>query len=254
MRAKCLLTVSLLLGAARANAAEHYVRAGIAAGLSGADWANAYPVLPASLIRGDTYYVAGGAYPSHVFSDAESGTATITIKKATQSDHGLDSGWQPSFGTAQAVFDSALRFTRGHYVLDGGARNEADWFDGAGYGMQIAAKNQDQNIIIGDQVRAVSDVIVRYVYVNAIVGNLPNMTIRRLAVDTDTYGGPINTGLKFSRMFVNGSNNVWFLRSTRGGIVEYSASSGAAGNSANHGGNRQRLFQRLCCHNSIQQV
>jgi hypothetical protein len=36
-------------------------------------------------------------------------------------------------------------------------------------------------------------------------------------------------------MFVRGSNNVWFLRTTDGAIVEYCASDGAASNSANHG-------------------
>ena len=36
-------------------------------------------------------------------------------------------------------------------------------------------------------------------------------------------------------MYVLGSNNVWFLRTTDGAIVEYSASSGARSNAGNHG-------------------
>jgi hypothetical protein len=36
-------------------------------------------------------------------------------------------------------------------------------------------------------------------------------------------------------MFVRGSNNVWFLRTTDGAVVEYCASDGVAGNGANHG-------------------
>jgi hypothetical protein len=36
-------------------------------------------------------------------------------------------------------------------------------------------------------------------------------------------------------MYVYGSNNVWFLRSTDGATVEYSASNGAASSASNHG-------------------
>jgi hypothetical protein len=36
-------------------------------------------------------------------------------------------------------------------------------------------------------------------------------------------------------MYVYGSNNVWFLRTTNGAIVEYSASNGVSSSSSNHG-------------------
>lgn len=82
-----------------------------------------------------------------------------------------------------------------------------------------------------------SYVTVKYVYLSAIVGNLPtSMTIRRVAVDVDDYDGMSTArGLVFHRMFVNGSCNVWLLRTTEGAIVEYSASQNASGNGANHG-------------------
>src|SRR5438874_2331435 len=60
-------------------AANHYVRAGAAG--SGDDWTNACGDLtgacsPSSMIRGDTYYVAGGAYCAGgcLFDGPEAGT------------------------------------------------------------------------------------------------------------------------------------------------------------------------------------
>jgi hypothetical protein len=199
------------------------------------DWTNACDALPATLQRGATYYVADGAYPSYTFDDPESGGQLIVIKKATALDHGTDSGWANSYGDGQAVFDSVLKFERGDYRFDGQVRSESNWFDGAAYGFEVTHNNQDENIVIRNDTRAVNKIAIRYVYVNAIVGNLGATTIRRYAVDTDTFGGPNNSGLVFHRMFVNGSNNVWFIRSSEGTLIEYCASSGATGNDANHG-------------------
>jgi hypothetical protein len=229
-----LLAFALVAMAQAAMAANHFVRAGAAGAGNGSDWNNAYPALPASLVRGDVYYVAGGTYPARTFSDPQSGSLVITVKKATAADHGTDTGWQASYGTTQATFNSTLRFASGYYVLDGQVRNESNWFDGTVYGFRIAHNNQDQNIIISGGT-ASSNITVRNVFVDAIVGNLPSTTVRRYAIDTDTYGGSSATGLVFSRMYVSGGNNIWFLRTTNGAIVEYSASNGVSGNAANHG-------------------
>jgi hypothetical protein len=40
------------------------------------DWTNAYPSLPATLTRGDTYYIATGNYGGYGFNTAQSGTHT----------------------------------------------------------------------------------------------------------------------------------------------------------------------------------
>lgn len=220
-----------------AQAAIHYVSQGATGSGNGNDWTNAYKSLPSTLVRGDTYYIAAGNYPAYTFDAPVSGSTAITIKKATPSDHGTETGWQSSYGTNQAVFNSVLWFKTGYYTFDGQVRNESDWFDGAAYGFKIDHNNQDQNIRIADRDygKAASGVVIKNTYVNAIVGNLPSNTIRRYAIDTDTYGGAINTGLVFSKMFINGSNNVWFLRTTEGAVVEYSASSYARNNAANHG-------------------
>jgi hypothetical protein len=93
-----------------------YVRAG--AGGSGSDWNNAFSTLPATLVRGATYYVADGNYGAYDFDDANSGTTVITIRKATQSDHGTNVGWNSTFGDGQATFFD-LSFLRGYYTVDG---------------------------------------------------------------------------------------------------------------------------------------
>lgn len=224
----------LMCFALPAQATNHYVRAGASGTASGTDWTNAYTALPASLTRGDTYYVAGGNYGAYTFDDAQSGTLVITIKKATAADHGTDTGWNPAYGDSPAIFNSVIQFARGYYVFDGQVRNESDWFDGPSYGFRINHNNKDQNIVISGGSSS-SNITIKYVFVDAIYKNLPSNTVRRYAIDTDTYGGSIATNLQFHRMYVYGSNNVWFLRTTNGAVVEYSASNGAASSASNHG-------------------
>jgi hypothetical protein len=104
------------------SAATHYVRAGASGSGNGNDWTNAYPTLPSTLIRGDTYYIADGTYGSYKFDDGLSGSAVIYIRKATQSDHGTDTGWLPSYGDGEALFTGAAPvwlFSTGYYDIDG---------------------------------------------------------------------------------------------------------------------------------------
>ncbi len=101
-----------------AGAAVHYVRAGASGSTNGSDWVNAWTALPAALVRGDTYYIADGSYSNYDFNDAASGSTVITIKKATEADHGTDSGWHDSYGDGVATF-SQLYFYTSSYVVDG---------------------------------------------------------------------------------------------------------------------------------------
>jgi hypothetical protein len=187
-------------------------------------------------VRGATYLVAAGTYPAKTFDDPERGSDVVRIMKATETDHGTETGWQPSY-SGQATFDSVLRFERSYYVLDGLRRNEANWFDGAAYGFRIRHANQDQNVVISHNGVPIRDISIRYAFVDAIVGQLPTTTVRRYAIDTDGFAesGAQAENLVFHRMYVRGSNNVWFLRTTTRAIVEYSASDGALNGVANHG-------------------
>lgn len=138
-RSCCLVALCLLTG--MAYAANRYVRPDAVGRGDGSDWVNAYTALPSSLVRGDTYYLADGSYGSRVFSDANSGTAVITIKKAIDADHGTDVGWSSTYGDGQAIFRSWKIYTD-YYVFEGQRRN-ADWYAGATsqYGIKVAGSS-----------------------------------------------------------------------------------------------------------------
>jgi hypothetical protein len=88
---------------------------------SGEDWTNAFTKLPGKLIRGHTYYVADGKYPAYTFDDPVSGEEYITVKKATASAHGTNTGWKGDYGDGTATFAYKLTFAKGtgYYVFDG---------------------------------------------------------------------------------------------------------------------------------------
>ncbi|MEN6625836.1 MAG: LamG-like jellyroll fold domain-containing protein [Candidatus Sumerlaeia bacterium] len=142
-----MFVVILLAWVDAATAATYYVRPGASG--NGSNWAGAYGSLPAALERGSTYYLAAGNYPSRSFDDPESGDAVITLKKATLFDHGSGDGWQDGYA-GQAVFSADWVFHKGRYVIDGQARNDADWQQADAYGIRIAiGAATRQNDLIG---------------------------------------------------------------------------------------------------------
>lgn len=131
-----LLAVQFVASLSVQAQGTYYVRAGASGAKSGTDWVNAYPALPASLVRGATYYMAGGSYGSRAFGDPVSGSSLITIKKATVSAHGTNSGWQDSYGTTQATFGN-LSFKTSYYVFDGvTGGGPGNWETGFGFKVQ----------------------------------------------------------------------------------------------------------------------
>ena len=141
--------------AASSEASNIYVRAGASG--NGADWASALADLPATLTRGDTYYVADGAYSGYTFDDTSSGSSYITIKKATIADHGSDIGWQDSYGDGQAAFGPLL-INMSYIIIDG---NSATW----SYGISVTQTGGGHGIRIG-QSSTVSNVTVQGVTVD----------------------------------------------------------------------------------------
>lgn len=103
----------------QAICAEHYVRAGASGSNNGSDWANAYSSLPSSLTRGDTYYIADGSYNSYSFDDPTSGTLYIYIKKATASEHGINTGWSDTYGDGTALFTGQSAISTNYWDIDG---------------------------------------------------------------------------------------------------------------------------------------
>lgn len=113
-------------------ATNHYVWCGATGAGTGADFNNAYRDLPASLLRGDTYYIAGStacSYGYHAFKDPVNGTSVISIIKATAANSGLVAGWQPGFGSNPAMWLTPAKtpannlsfwyITSGYYTFDG---------------------------------------------------------------------------------------------------------------------------------------
>lgn len=119
------LLVLILLLPLQLFAASKYVRESAVGAGTGADWTDAYTVLPASLTRGDTYYIADGTYAAYTFDDAISGTTLITIKKATVADHGTSTGWSDTYGDGQATWGHALQFYTDYYLFDGASGSGA---------------------------------------------------------------------------------------------------------------------------------
>ena len=156
------------------SAANHYVRAGATGTADGSDWTNACTAftgscLPTSLIRGDTYYVAGGSYAAVTFNEPVSGALVITIKGAIASDHGTETGWQASYGVdvTQAAFPGGLGFRTAYWTVDGqvGSGKVA-----ASYGFKIgpvaSCTGTERYLLMGgDSSDVVTNLTIKYVHV-----------------------------------------------------------------------------------------
>lgn len=129
-----IAAIFLIATATCCLAADHYVRSGASGNGSGSDWTNAYPSLPANLIRGDTYFIADGTYSGYTFDDAQSGSNYIFVKKAIETDHGTNTGWNNSYGDGTAVFTGTLAFSTGYYEFNGQVGTGRN-----GHGFRVAA-------------------------------------------------------------------------------------------------------------------
>ena len=132
------MTLLGLFLASTGSAAVHCVRAGAAGNGSGSDWINAYPSLPGTLVRGDTYYIADGNYGSYTFNTPNSGASVITIKKAIPSDHGPSNGWDDNYGNGQAVFTGPNYLLTHYWVIDGQVRSDRR----SGHGFKFASPDK----------------------------------------------------------------------------------------------------------------
>jgi prepilin-type N-terminal cleavage/methylation domain-containing protein len=112
---------------------------------TGADWNNAMAGLPATLIRGDVYYLADGTYPKYVFTTAVSGTKTIEIRKAQTYDHCTDTGWVAgTMGSSQAVFaytasEPLFNISTSYVTINGNGTSLAPGCGGGGTGATKAS-------------------------------------------------------------------------------------------------------------------
>lgn len=137
----------LLLCSVTAEARDWYVHPEATGTRSGSDWTNAFTTLPSVLIRGDTYYLAAGTYPSYIFDDPLQESLTITIRKATIANHGTNLGWDSRFASSPARI-GAVTFQTGHYIIDGaeGGGREA-WTNGHGIVIHGSSSTIDERLI-----------------------------------------------------------------------------------------------------------
>jgi len=124
------LSVILVL-CSSAFGATHYIWCGASGAATGNDFTNAKTTIPASLVRGDTYVVAGSNSCTYlsgsgnvIFQDAESGTTVITVRHASSTLDSAVAGYISTFATTQARFKATGNFVdwiikRGYYTIDG---------------------------------------------------------------------------------------------------------------------------------------
>jgi hypothetical protein len=120
-----LMFLTFLVFPVLSHAACHAILQGGTGNGSGSDWNNAMVALPASLVRGDTYYVGPGKYGSHNFKDADNSATLIQVRATTAADHCTDTGWNATSMVGQAVFSCSskcgaiLTFSTDYYTFSG---------------------------------------------------------------------------------------------------------------------------------------
>ena len=225
MTRKILYVCLILIVASVSFAADHYVRENGSG--DGSNWTNAWDDLPATLIRGDTYYVADGSYSGYTFDDA--GTSRIYIIKCGTGDGTCENatGYSSGDHDGQATF-GALTFSNGYYNFDGQTRDGNDWFDGSAYGFVVNPGGTGDRINIHG-----SYVNIKYTYV---VGR-DRANYSRWAIQYGRDGAPV-TDVVVSYCLVTKDSNHFFLRYADNCTVEYNASYDAqTGGEADHGEN-----------------
>jgi hypothetical protein len=156
MRVNILLLTIFGASAAQSFGACHAVGPTAAGTGSGSDWSNRMK-LPATLVRGDIYYLMDGSYGNYNVSTPNSGSTRVIIKKAQSYDYGrvsdgcssdISAGWNVStMGSAQARFQNFNADLGIHYVtLDGNGKSNAM---GCGNAPSVNAPASDCGIFLG---------------------------------------------------------------------------------------------------------
>lgn len=179
---KTLLSLLFVLIASTANAADVLVCDTNTCGNTPESpydtWAKALDDLPATLVRGNTYWVADGAYSAYTFDDDVSGTTLITIKKATVASHVTETGWNNSYGDGQAVFDAPLTFHYSYHVIDGNGTHTIPSDTSADYGFKIVstAATNAKILDIGGYLLPAGNITIKYTHLYNTHGHVDSNT------------------------------------------------------------------------------
>ncbi len=214
------LFVLLLPGLA--FSANHYIRSGATGSNDGSDWTNAWTELPATLTRGDTYYIADGTYGYYDFDDAESGTDYIYIRKATTDNPDCTSvtGWSSTYGDDQAHFNAdqpdvngaTLRFQTGYWVFDGATGSGSNE---SSYGFKISPSTYSApRRLIGIPASNQSSLQIDHVQISHTAMILPGSSYDYSQIGL--YSNPIINGVHditvSHNYFANGQSNILFRK------------------------------------------
>ncbi len=156
----CFLNTSSAFSCGTPSNNCYYVRAGAVGTGDGSDWTNSFTSLPAALQRSSVYYIASGTYSGYTFDDLGSGT--ITVKKPTTSSHGSNAGWNNAYADGQAIFNGAVIFSTGDYILDGstGGGPVEGW--NSGHGILLTASSNSNYFNIIKFVNNPSNIVVKH--------------------------------------------------------------------------------------------
>jgi hypothetical protein len=179
-------------------AAYHYIRAGASG--DGSSWTNALSDIPATLIRGDTYYIASGSYGGHTFNSLSgSGSTYVYLKKATEADHGSGTGWNSSYGTGQAVFSSggAVFIIHMTYLSIDGVTGSGT----SGHGIKLVTTGTVGNngSTILSYASAPNNLVLKHLELSAPD---PNGDLSNFNLNCQVWPGPTNT--LFQYLYIHG--------------------------------------------------
>lgn len=242
---RAIVIVFLIFVACSSHAANRYVRAGASGANNGTDWTNAYTTLPATLTRGDTYYIADGTYGYYKFNTANSGTTYIYVKKATVADHGTGTGWTDTYGDGTATFSAGAPVWEfgpgtGYYDING----QFGTADTAGsYGFRLTSttsRNSAEALAKPDTSGLYSStgnhhgVIFRYVEFDWNNGTAAGGSGATRAVEWNTANN--NNDLQFYYCYIHHSSGFGIYRNSGGTgyVVDHSYFVSNGGASTNH--------------------
>ncbi len=202
MKSKFLSLLSaagiLVLGVNVSSAANHYVRSGAAGANNGTSWTDAFTDIPATLVRGDTYFLAGGSYGSHSFSTAASGSTYVYIKKANAADNSSDPGWNPAYASTQAVFNGSPTF---HVAMPYLSIDGVTGSGQSGYGIALITTGTTEpgGACIWFNGTSPNYFILKHVECSAPA---PNGNLSNFVIDSQMWPGP--TGTLYQNCYVHG--------------------------------------------------
>ena len=215
---KPILLLSLILFSASSPAANHYIRSAATGPGDGTDWTDskAWTNLPATFVRGDTYFVGAGTNYTLSATTAAIGTTLITVKKPTVADHGTATGWSDTYATATAYFiprtiNYGIMIAASYFVLDGATGGgPTSLTNGHGFKFTSTLTNSTQiMVMLSDKYGApqdrvnVTNVTVAHLEIegtNYVVGT--NAFGANNAVDTSTFQANFHD-LTFSNLYIH---------------------------------------------------